>query len=130
MDQDIRDALTDLRADVRTGFSDINKRIDALVSRTEFAATVERLDAQHAALRKDFDAHEEASLSHVAEVRNADDIVLTKAQAMSAAIREELHKELQGFRTTTRWAIGISVTSAGFLVTVIWMIVQYVQSAQ
>ncbi len=128
MDQDIRDALTDLRADVRTGFSDINKRIDALVSRTEFAATVERLDAQHSMLRRDFDNHEATSAAHVSEVRQADDAVLTKAQAASAAIREELHKELQGFRATTRWAIGISVTSAGVLVSLIWAIVQYVQT--
>lgn len=128
MDQDIRDALTDLRADVRTGFSDINKRIDALVSRTEFAATVERLDAQHAALRKDFDTHEAASAAHVNEVRAADDLILSKAQAASAAIREELHKELEGFRNTTRWAIGIAATSAGVLTAVVWAIVQYIQS--
>lgn len=128
MDQDIREALTDIKTSVREGFKDVNARIDQLVTKGEFDATVLRLDAQHATLRRDFDTHEAASAAHVQEVRTADADILSKAQAASAAIREELHKELEGFRNTTRWAIGIAATSAGVLTAVVWAIVQYIQS--
>ena len=128
MDQDIREALADIKVSVRDGFKDVNARIDRLVTKGEFEATVQRLDAQHATLRRDFDAHEAASAAHVQEVREADAAVEAKATAATELVRTELHKELEGFRSTTRWAIGIAATGAGVLTSAVWAIVQYVQS--
>ena len=62
MDLDIRTALTDLKTDLKTdlreGFDRQSKQIDAMVTRGEFTATVERLDSMLVNLRRDFDGHE------------------------------------------------------------------------
>ena len=104
MDEDIRLALADIRQQVRDGFSDVSKRIDQMVTRGEHTATVERLDAQHATLRRDFDAHERRTEQIIKDNRAADE-----------AIRAEVKRELNEFSTQARWSVGIAVTLAGFV---------------
>lgn len=105
MDEDIRAALTEIKADVKDGFKDLNGRIDGMVTKGEFNATVQRLDSEHGTLRRDFSSHETRSAAHEAEVRSGDQ-----------AVKTELRNELEGFRVTTRWAIGLSAAGAGVLV--------------
>lgn len=105
MDEDIRAAIADLKLDLKDGFKSVNARIDTLVTKDAFDATVQRLDAQHGTLRRDFDAHEQAAPAHRAA-----------AAARAEAVRAEVKTELEGFRTTTRWAIGITVPATGLLV--------------
>ena len=105
MDQDIRDALADIKGSVSDGFRDTNARIDKLVTQGEFKATVERLDAQHSTLRRD---HDTLSASAVKE---------------HAGIRAEWGAEIGEFRSSTRWAVGIAVTIAGLVFGIIsWAI--------
>lgn len=40
MDEDIRASLSDIRQDVKDGFTGVNGRIDSLVTKGEFDATV------------------------------------------------------------------------------------------
>ena len=116
MDEDIRGALTDIREIVREGFRDTNKRIDALVTQGEFNATVQRIDSEHATLRRDFNQHEIRSEAHMEDVRKADAVVLADAQKSIEGVRIELHSNLEGFRSTTRWAVGVAATGAGVIV--------------
>lgn len=111
MDEDIRASLSDIRTDVKDGFSGVNGRIDMLVTKGEFDATVQRLDSQHDSLRREFNTHEGATANHMAQVR-ADD----------SEIRKEFKGELEGFKATTRWAIGLSATGAAILVSLVqWL---------
>ena len=104
MEPDIREALSEIRADVRTGFDKVNKRIDSLISRGEFKATVQRIDAQHETLRRDHD--------------NLD----RTAKHEHAGIRDEMHKGLDSFSTQARWAVGIAVS----IVSVVFGIITWV----
>lgn len=97
MDEDIRTALADIKESVRAGFADVNARIDRLVTRGEFEAVVQRLDAQHATLRRDFDTHETRTESHYMQTRTDDE-----------AVKRELKGDLEAFRTTARWALGLA----------------------
>lgn len=112
MDQDIRGALADIKSDVRDGFAKIDQRIDQMVTKGEFVAEVRRLDAQHATLRRDFDHHDQEAPSY------------RKAAADKAeAVRAEVRVDLEGFRTTTRWAIALAATGAGVVVALLsWVI--------
>jgi hypothetical protein len=112
VDPDIRDALSDIKAQVREGFDAVNKRIDLLVTKGEFEATVQRLDAQHGTLRRDFDGHERRTEQIIKDNREADN-----------AIRTDLFRELEGFRTTTRWAIALAASAAAILVSLMsWLL--------
>lgn len=116
MDPDIRTALTDLKTDLKTdlreGFDRQSKQIDAMVTRGEFTATVERLDSSMKNLQRDLNVHESEAPAH----RQA---ALDRAEA----VRTEVRGELEGFRATTRWAIGLSATGAGILVAALtWII--------
>lgn len=112
MDADIREALSDIKADVREGFKGVNERIDNMVTKGEFTATVARLDAQHGTLRRDFQSHETESAARA-----------TQARADDQAVRTELRSELDGFRVTTRWAITLSASGAAILVSLIqWLL--------
>lgn len=105
MDEDTRASLTEIKSDVRQGFADIKTEIKELVTRGEFAATVQRIDSEAAALRRDLTSHEDAAPAH----RKA---ALDRADA----VRKEVRAELDGFKITTRWAIGLAATGAGLLV--------------
>ncbi|MEJ1087064.1 hypothetical protein WDU99_01890 [Microbacterium sp. Mu-80] len=112
MEPDIREALSDIKTDVRDGFKGVNERIDNMVTKGEFTATVARLDAQHETLRRDFSAHDTEAATRA-----------TQARADDQAVRAELRTELDGFRVTTRWAIGLSVAGAGVLYTIVSLVV-------
>lgn len=109
MDQDIREALSDIKSSVRDGFKDVNSRIDQLVTKGEFDATVKRLDAQHATLRRDFDHHEAETRAHHKAVQDAD-----------AAVRAELLGELEKIRSSTRWAIGLLIPAAAVIAAIVF----------
>lgn len=113
MDEDIRAALADLKNDLGTRFDRVDRSIESLVTKDAFDATVQRIDAQHAGLRRDFDAHEQAAPAH----RQA-------AADKADAVRAEVKTELEGFRVTTRWAIGLAAGGAG----VVFSIVQWLLS--
>ncbi|ALJ19571.1 hypothetical protein [Microbacterium sp. No. 7] len=113
VDQDTREALGDIKGAINRGFEDVNKRIDKLVTQGEFNATVQRIDAQHETLRRDFDGHEKRTNVIISDNRAADAAVLEKAEGAVQKVRQEIHKDLDGFRSTTKWAVGIAVTLAG-----------------
>ena len=112
MEQDIRDALTDLKTQVRDGFAQTNQRIADLVTIGEFRATVERVDAQHATLRRDFEVHKAETPS-----------IVQASESRDEAIRQEFRSELEGFRATTRWAVGIAATAVGLVCTIASVII-------
>lgn len=112
MDQDIRDSLQDIKTSVRDGFAATNRRIDDLVTIGEFRATVERIDAQHGTLRRDFDNHEALTPG-----------IVSASEARDEAIRTEFRQELDSFRTTTRWAVGIAATAVGLITTIAFSII-------
>lgn len=107
MDEDIRAAIGDLKSDLKERFDKVDTKIEQLVTRGEFSATVQRIDSERDSLRRDFEAHEKEAPSHRAA-----------AAAKADAVRSEIRTDLEGFRTTTRWAIGIAVPVTGLLVTI------------
>lgn len=115
MDEDTRASLAEIKADVRNGFTEIKSEIKELVTRGEFSATVQRIDSESAALRRDLTAHEEAAPIH----RKA---ALDKAEA----VRTEVRSELESFRVTTRWAITLAATGAAILVSALTWFVNYI----
>ena len=115
MDQDIRDALTDIKTSVRDGFDAVNKRIDALVTRGEFQATVERIDSQHDTLRRDYDAHEKRTEQIVEANRRADAAIAQKAEQGIEQVRADVHRELEGFRSAQWKSITLAVSIAGLV---------------
>lgn len=112
MDEDIRAVLSDLKSDVRSGFDKVDQTFKEMVTKGEFNATIARLDAEAASLRRDFEAHDKAAPGHRAEAaRKADEI------------RTEVRTDLEGFRVTTRWAIGIAAGLAGIAASVgMWLL--------
>lgn len=108
MDEDTRASLTEIKTDVRQGFADVKQEIKELVTRGEFNATVQRLDAQHDMIRRDFTAHEEAAPAH-------------RQAAMDRV--ETVRKEVN----STIWkAVTLAVAGAGVLVSVINWVSGYV----
>lgn len=93
------DRIADLKLDVNAGFERIEKHLDKLVTKGELNATVERLDAQHATLRKDHDA------------------LKADADVEHAAIRRETAKQAEDLATGVKWWVGIALTILGFAVT-------------
>ena len=123
MDEDIRTALADVKQTIRDGFSTTNGQIKELITRGEFNATVQRLDSEAATLRRDFTAHEAQSERHTTAMHEADAKVMADAKTSIDAVKAELHTNLEGFRVTTRWAIGLSATIAGLIVGAVSVIV-------
>lgn len=123
MDPLIKDTLAELKLDVKEGFRGVNEQIRTLVTRGEFIAVVERIDAQHSALRRDFDTHEGKTDGIVSESR-ADLAAATKRDDDAhESIRKEFGAAFEAFKASNRWAIGISITSVGILFTIItWLI--------
>lgn len=117
MEQDIRDALSDIKVSVREGFASTNRRIDDLVTQGEFRATIERVDIQHMTLRKEFDTHVENVPTRDRIAAERDVAIANAAEARDESIRTEFRSELEGFRTTTRWAVGIAATAVGLICT-------------
>ncbi|AXH47316.1 hypothetical protein SEA_EDEN_21 [Microbacterium phage Eden] len=117
MEADIREALSDIKHDVREGFSSTNRRIDDLVTRGEFSATVARLDGQHNTLRRAFEVHETQTEGLVDALRKADIQVLHDSKSETMQLRDEVSHQLNEFRVTTRWAIGLTATGVAILTT-------------
>lgn len=115
MDQDIRDALSDIKIAVRDGLSDVKGQISDLVTRSEFRATIERVDSQHATLKSAFENHEKGTADHMEDVRKADQENADAANRAIEAVRDELKTSLEGFRVTTRWALGIALTGTALI---------------
>lgn len=127
MDQATREAFADLKADLRgvlaDGFAgingridDTNRRIDDLITRGEFKATIERLDNQHHVLRRDFDQHEQQTQHH-----------LDNARADDAAVRKEVLAQVstlkRDIQVANRWAVGSALTAAGLLLALVsWLL--------
>ncbi|WP_406245807.1 hypothetical protein ACI7YT_12255 [Microbacterium sp. M] len=108
MDEDIRTAIGDLKSDLNRRFDQVDRSIETMVTKSEFNATVQRIDAEANMLRRDFESHEKEAPSHRAA-----------AAAKAESVRAEVKAELEGFRVTTRWAIGLAAGGAGIVFAVI-----------
>lgn len=97
MDEDIREALRDLKQDLRDGFKDVNTKFDGLVTKAELAAELKGRDEKIEGLVKTVDDH------------------IKSSPAMLENVRTEMDTELERFRASQRWAIGISVTISGLV---------------
>lgn len=123
MDPLIKDTLSEIKTDVKEGFKGVNEQIKNLVTKGEFNAVIERVDAQHQALRRDFDNHEGRTDGIVSESRADLKRVSDSEVAAHDAIRKDFAEALGDFKASNRWAIGISITSVGILFTIItWAI--------
>lgn len=95
------DQFKELRTDIREGFKSVNERIDNLVTRNELNAELRRIDEKHE--------------QHAADTRRefeTRDKVLADRDA-------QLDSRMDQFTVATRWAIGIAVTAAAIIVSVI-----------
>lgn len=115
-DETLRLALGDLKTDVRLGFADTNKRLDDLVTKGEFNATIERVDVQHENLRREFDTHVNNAEAYMQHARDSDNRIMEEATKAVQAVRQEVHSSLEGYRISTRWAIGLAASVAGLIV--------------
>lgn len=113
MSDGIAQALSELKTDMRDGFKDTNRRIDALVTQGQLDAVVARLDQS--------DKSNESAISQVRA-----DLADHEAQTpvLLGQIRSELHSSLSGFRKTAWTVLGIAVAAAGVLATVLINIVK------
>lgn len=127
MDQDVRDALQDIKTSVRDGFAGIDRRFTDLVTIGEFRATVERQDTQHAILRRDFEQHTNQTADIVAASEARDATIAAASEARDIALRSEFRQDLDGFRSTTKWAVGIATTAVGLVCTVVTIVINAIQ---
>lgn len=97
MDEDIREALRDLKLDLREGFKDVNAKFDGLVTKAELQAELKGRDERMDSITKAIDDH------------------IRSSPAMLEGVRSEMDTELERFRSSQRWAIGISVTVSGIV---------------
>lgn len=116
IDDDIRGALQDIKTDVRQGFSDVNVKIQELVTRGEFKATIERIDSEHNGLRREYDGHVKNAENFMQAARDADNKVVDDATKAINTVRTEVHTALEGYKVSTRWAITLSASVAGLIV--------------
>lgn len=116
MDDDIRGALADLKTDIKGGFEAVNRRIDDMVTRNEFTATVQRVDAQHVALRDVFNKHELDTHQRYKTVQESDD-----------SIRLEMRAEFEKMRGAQRWALGLLIPAAALIATIIFSILSLIR---
>lgn len=122
MDEDTRASIADLKTDVRNGFAEMKTEIRDMVTRSEFRATIARVDADTASqreliaeIRRDFTSHEEAAPGHRAA-----------ALARADAVRSEVHEAMRESRVANRWAITLAATGAAILVpAVLWAIERF-----
>lgn len=112
MEEDIRDALADIKTSIRA----VDKRIDALVTRGEFQATIQRVDAQHEALRRDYDQHELNAPEIVKSVESKIDASKAVLRGEISSTRTATEKRLGEFAITARWAIGVALSALGLLI--------------
>lgn len=112
----IGDLKNDLKSDLSKGFDRLDMQIGQLVTKGEFAATVQRIDIQHGTLRSEYQQHVSEAPAH-----------RLAASARADAVKAEVKTDLEGFRTTTRWAIGITIPATGLLVTIIQLVANSIQ---
>ena len=119
MDQDVRDGLADIKLSVRDGFSDMNKRLDDLVTKGEFKATVKRIDNELQMQHQAISDHNKQSEEYKSRAANAESELRAAAQKDVAAVQSELHTSLEQMRAASRWGIGIAATVSGIIVSVV-----------
>lgn len=123
MEEDIRatlaDLKNDLKSDIKDGFKAVHDRIDGMVTKSEFHAVITRIDSEHGRLRVDFDTHVGQTDAIVENVR-------AQIIVQSDQTRKEMDTELERFRSSSRWAIGIAVSISGVLSAVVFSILQYI----
>lgn len=123
MDEDVRAQLTDIKADIRAGFTDLRGEVTKLVTQGEFNAVVARLDSAHNGLETRFNEHVQKSDLVMAKIEEYDQAVLKTAIDKVEAVENHVHAELTEYRTTTRWAIGLTATIAAALVALLqWLL--------
>lgn len=110
MDPDIRDALGELKGDVKDGFTEVNRRIDHLVTRSEFVAEVRRLDGVDAinseairAVQAALDRHLDQTTELVEATRIADAAIAEKAERGIRDLGDKISR-------VTKWAVGLALT--------------------
>ena len=119
MDQDVRDGLADIKLSVREGFSDMSKRLDDLVTKGEFIATVKRIDNELQMQHQAISDHDKQNEEYKSRRANAESELRAAAQKDSAAVQSELHTSLEQMRAASRWGIGIAATVSGIIVSVV-----------
>ena len=119
MDQDVRDGLADIKLSVREGFSDMTKRLDDLVTKGEFNATVKRIDNELQMQHQAISDHDKQSEEYKSRAANTESELRAAAQKDAAAVQSELHTSLEQMRAALRWGIGIAATISGIIVSVV-----------
>ena len=125
MDPNVRDALIDIKNSVKEGFSETNRRLDDLVTKSEFNATIQRIDEKLVSQEKALDNHERQSDIYKAQAHASEEAAKKDALDAATAVRTELHAALSQLRTTSRWAVGITATVAGIIVSVVTAIIKH-----
>lgn len=115
MDEATREALADIKKDVREGFAGIKGDIGQLVTKGEFNATVQRLDNQDRMheqnilqLAQQFQEHQAQTQINMAHVSSED-----------SATRKLVKEQVDEIKSSQRWAIGITVPAVGIFVAII-----------
>lgn len=123
IDPDVKDALSEIKGDVRDGFKEIKELISTLVTKGEFEATVARIDGDIRntnervfSFKNEFDQHETRTEVHMEQVRAADKQVMDKSQVAIEQVRSEMNHTLQEFKVTTRWAVTVAASATGIIV--------------
>ena len=96
----------ELKTDIREGFKTINERIDNLVTRNELNAELRRIDEKH----------EQHAIETRREFESRDKVNMERDAALDA--------RLDSFNVTTRWAIGVAVSAAAIIVSIINFLVK------
>lgn len=115
MDEDIRAALSEIKTDQKDGFKQVNDAVKELVTRGEFRATVERLDAADRTTRTDLDNHIQYAEKTIQAERDVATAERAKAAVDRDEMRKEMHNEFEKQRVQSRWAVGIAVTVVGMI---------------
>lgn len=91
----------ELKADIREGFKSVNERIDGLVTRNELKAELRRIDEKH----------EQYAADTLRKFEDRDKVAEDRDKALDGRI--------ESFTLTTRWAIGVAVSAAAIIVSII-----------
>ncbi|WP_407316618.1 hypothetical protein UQW22_09840 [Isoptericola halotolerans] len=102
-------AVEIMRTDVGGRFDRLDRRLDTMVTRDTHDATVQRLDAADAQLRRDLADHE-------AEAQRRFDLVEKSVAAGDKAILTKIAEEHAEQVKTRRWVIGSFIAFGGFAV--------------
>ena len=128
MDPDIKDALADIKGDLKDGFAAVNARIDHLVTRAEFVAEVRRIDSehgnlrgQHDSLRGEFSRHLDQTTELLEATRVADAAIDARSEQRTNTLSEKIAR-------LTKWAIGLTLTGIIGATGIVLTLIQFIRT--